>query len=308
MSPQHTHKEHSQSDGHGHHHPHVGQNILVAFLLNFGFAIFELIGGIYTGSAAILADAVHDFGDSLSLGISLILEKLSIKKKTDRYTYGYRRLSLLSSLIAGIVISVGSGIVLYEAIPQFWNKETPPNGPAMIVIALVGLSVNGFAAFRLSKGKSRNESMLSWHLVEDVLGWAAVLLGAIVITITSWTWIDPLLACGVAFFVLFNVTRNLWKTIEIFLQRKPEGFDELKFKQEVLKIQNVSHVRDLHVWSIDGDTNILSVTIAARSGFNFEDDFAKLKNTIREITNSFGKYHTTIEVESESEIQNQCEF
>lgn len=128
MSPKHSHKEHSQTHGHGQYHQPVGQNILIAFLLNFGFAIFELIGGIYTGSAAILADAVHDFGDSLSLGISLILEKLSIKKKTDHYTYGYRRLSLLSSFIAGIVISVGSELYYMKPFPSFGIKKPRQTG------------------------------------------------------------------------------------------------------------------------------------------------------------------------------------
>ena len=179
----HGHK-HSHSHSHSHGHQRTQQNLMLAFLLNLAFALIELIGGLLTGSVAILADAVHDFGDSLTLGISLILEKMSQQKRTANYTFGFRRLSLLASLIAGIIICIGSGIVLYEAIPQFWNRETIPNGPWMMALAALGVIINGVAAFRMWGGTSRNESMISWHLVEDVLGWVAVFIGALVITLT----------------------------------------------------------------------------------------------------------------------------
>lgn len=315
MSGEHDKGKNHKHEGHhhGHHHNHhhgqeAGKNILFAFLLNLGFAIFELVGGLYTGSVAVIADAVHDFGDSISLGISLILEKFSNKKRTDVYTYGYRRLSLLSSYISGVVITVGSIIVLYEAIPQFWNEKTPPNGLGMIGLAVVGLLVNGVAALRLKKGTSRNESMLSWHLIEDVLGWAAVLVGAIIITLTGWAWVDPLLACGVAIFVLYNVSRNLWQTIQIFLQRRPDGFDETLLIQAVLKIQDVTRVRDVHAWSLDGESNVLSIAVEVQPHFEFGNEFTELKSKIKEVINSMGNYHTTIEIEKAVENQKSCEL
>ncbi len=297
---------HSHSRGPGGHHNQAGKNLLIAFLLNFSFALIELAGGLLTGSVAILADAVHDFGDSLTLGISIVLEKLSLKKRTDNYTYGHRRLSLLSSLIAGIVILIGSGIVLYEAIPQFWQKTSPPNGPWMIALALLGLTVNGVAALRLSKGTSRNESMLSWHLIEDVMGWAAVLVGAIIITFTSWTWVDPLLACGVAIFVLFNVSKNLWLTFEIFMQKKPDDFDEQKLKLELQKIPGVENTHHIHAWSIDGETNIVSLHVEVNENFNRGHDSQALKSNIRDVVKEMGPCHVTIEIIEFGQLSENC--
>lgn len=308
---------HDHSHGHHHHHGHghshvhgrAGKNLLFAFLLNLGFAALELVGGLYTGSVAILADAVHDFGDSLTLGIAYFLEKLSQRKRTETFTYGYRRLSLLSSLIAGMVISVGSGIILYKAIPQFWSVEaTAPNGPWMIVIAVFGLVINGAAAFRLGQGTSHNEIMLSWHLIEDVLGWAAVLVGAIVITYTGWTWVDPLLACGVALFILYNVSKNLWNTIKIFLQHKPENFNESELVARLQTVEGISEVRHIHVWSIDGESNVMSLHVVLKPSVTSEHDIAKLKSQIREIASEFGTYHTTIEFVWPSENEQKCEL
>lgn len=288
---------------HDHHHGSPStentalKNIKFAFLLNLSFAIIELIGGILTGSVAIIADAIHDFGDSLTLGLAIILEKLSNKKRTQQYTYGFRRLSLLAALISGIVLCVGSLIILYKAIGQLIAGGNTPNGPWMLALAVFGVVINGIAALRLRKGSSRNESTLSWHLIEDVLGWVAVFIGAVIITITNWTWVDPLLACLVATFILYNVARTLWGTIEVFLQSAPKDFNESEFLSQAKRLSKVLDVHDLHVWSLDGEKHIMSLHVVVNNTFDFDSEFSSLLTSIRQLVPPSGHYHVTMQIE-----------
>ncbi|MCO5144280.1 MAG: cation diffusion facilitator family transporter [Oligoflexia bacterium] len=288
--------------GHHHHHHHHGHdhasgNIGIAFLLNFSFALIEIVGGILTGSVAILADALHDLGDSFTLALAWGLQKLSNKGRSTTFTYGYGRLSLLSSLISGLVLFGGSILIISQAIPQIWNTEHKPHGLGMMGFALFGVAVNGFAALRLSKGHTRNEKMLTWHLIEDFLGWVAVLIGSIVIYFTGWAWVDALLAVAIALFIGFNVIKNLWETIQLFLQKVPEGFDIEKFEKELKAIKNISNVHDVHVWTMDGVKNILSLHIEIPYEIDDLKEMEKIKTQVREHIAHMGTYHITIEVE-----------
>lgn len=301
--------------GAGHHHDHhrhydsegSSKNIGIAFLLNFSFTVIELIGGFLTGSIAILADALHDLGDTLTLAIAFVLQKLSTRGRSAKFTYGYGRLSLLSALISGVVLLTGSIFILIEAIPRFWSDREAPNGWLMMGFAVLGVAVNGIAALRLRKGSSQNERMLSWHLVEDLLGWTAVFAGAIVITFTGWTWVDPLLACALAIFIGYNVLSGLKQTILLFLQGSPEQFDEVSFRERVLKFDGVTGMHDMHVWSLDGDRNVLSLHVVVANGIS-NVRIGKIKGEIRHLASHLGRYHATIEVEDSSSIcDDDCE-
>src|SRR5690606_733912 len=168
------------------------QRIKIAFFLNLIFAVIEILASVLTGSYAILADAIHDFGDSLTLGLAWIMQGLSEKKPSGAFTYGFRRLSLFSSLITGLVLIAGSVYVLANAYENFLNPK-PIHGWGMFGFAVLGIAVNGWAARSMSHGKTMNERMLTWHLLEDVLGWAAVLIGAIFVVAFQWYWIDSVI-------------------------------------------------------------------------------------------------------------------
>jgi len=195
------------SEHHHRHHP-AGDtgNLKTAFFLNFAFTIIEIIGGILTNSVAILSDAIHDFGDSLSLGLAWYLQKLSKKGRNSTFTYGYKRFSLLGAIITSLVLVIGSVIILYEAIPRLFQPE-PAHVPGMIGMAILGVIVNGAAVWRTRSGQSMNEQVVSWHLLEDVLGWMAVLLGAVLMYFFDAPIIDPLLSIGITLFILYNVAR-----------------------------------------------------------------------------------------------------
>lgn len=302
---QHPHGHHHH--GHGHHHSTPLQGIRTAFILNVIFALIELIGGLWIGSLAIVADSVHDFGDSVSLGLAVMLEKYSSKRKDDHFNFGYRRFSLLSALISGGVITAGSLLIIVESIKRF-HQPVSPAGLPMMGLALVGVIVNAFAAWRLSQGQTQNEKVLTWHLIEDVLGWVVILAGGLIIWITGVKWLDPLLAIGLALFVGYNVFRYLKETIYLFLQGRPRNFDVDLFLDEALKVSGVEHIDHLAVWSLDGEYSVLSARLHLHS-VRDPEAIEMIKNKIRELATQ-QKAQATLETclaadSSHDEIENE---
>ncbi|CAB9492886.1 cation diffusion facilitator family transporter [Alteromonas macleodii] len=282
----------------GHSHSHSSEKIGWAFFLNFGFTIIEFIGGWLTNSTAIMADAVHDLGDTLSIGSAWLLNKLGTKSATKEFTYGYRRLSLLGALINGIVLIVGSAWVLYEAVPRLSNPEMPET-EGMIALAVLGVLVNGFAAYKLHGGKSLNEKVLNWHLLEDVLGWVAVLIVAIVMQFKDWPVLDPVLSIGFTLFILFNVIRNLISTVKLFFQASPDNSLLQKVTDKLLELDAVSDLHHLHIWSLDGEHHVATVHVVSQ--FESKAEYLELKESVSNALQEFELSHTTIEIELTSE-------
>lgn len=275
---------HSHGHGHGHgHHDHahgVVGNIRFAFFLNITFSLVEMTGGLLIGSMAVVAGAIHDLGDSLSLGTAWGLEIFARRERDRRFNFGYRRFSLLSALISGIVISTGAAIIIFESIRRFGDFQEPPPGKAMIGLSMIGLVINGIAAWRLSRGQTLNEKVLTWHSIEDVMSWAIVLAGAAAIAWTHASWLDPVLAIALGCFVLFNVLKHLKSTVYLFLQGRPINFDEDLFLREALSAEGVEHVDHLAVWSLDGQTSILSARLHLHS-VRDPDAIEKVKAVVR---------------------------
>jgi len=292
--------------GHSHNHGHShdsSQNIGVAFFLNLSFTIIELIGGIITNSVAIISDAVHDFGDSVSLALAWYFQKLSKKGSNKLYSYGYKRFSLLGAIINSVVLIVGSVFILSEAIPRIFNpQETSAKG--MFILAIIGIAVNGAAVLRTRKGSSINERVVSLHLLEDVLGWFAVLAGSILIYLTGLTIFDPLLSIAISLFVLFNVFRNIKQVLPILLQGTPRELKQEHIVNELNEIENIASIHDLHIWSLDEDYNVLTVHVKLEKPLSM-DELADLKRQIRTMLKEEEIQHATIEFETGEE---HCDF
>lgn len=237
---------------HNHQHYQNEKNIRLAFFLNLGFALLEAVGGYFTNSIAIMADAVHDIGDSVTLFISWRLEKISDRSGDERYSYGYKRYSLLSALIGSIILIVGVVLVIYESIKRIQDPQ-PTNARGMLWLSLIGITVNGAAALRAGKGKNLNSRIIYWHLLEDALGWVAVLIASIVLLFRDIPILDPILSMVISGFILFNVIRNLSQTINLFLQGVPDGVDVRKIEAAVLADDKVEGVHHTHIWSLDGE-------------------------------------------------------
>ncbi|MBD3653957.1 cation diffusion facilitator family transporter [Kangiella sp.] len=287
---------------HDHSHSHGSNNrIGWAFFLNVTFTIIEFIGGILTNSTAIMADAVHDLGDSLSIGFAWFLSKVSEKGSNSEFTYGYRRLSLLGALINGLVLIIGSAWVLTEAIPKLLQPEMPMV-EGMIALAVFGVLVNGFAAYKLSKGKTLNERILNWHLLEDVLGWVAVLIVSIVLLFVDWPILDPALSFLFTLYILINVAKNLWHTIRLFLQAIPDKELSKSVYKTLIELEEVDSIHHLHLWSLDGEHHVLTAHLALQDALSMQQQL-ELKKSIAERLSKFNLEHTTIELEMTDE---QC--
>lgn len=167
--------------GHDHSHPSGTKNLKIAFFINAGFSIIELFGGIFTNSIAIISDALHDFGDSLSLGLAWYLENKAARKEADeKFSFGYARFRLLGALVNALILIGGSIYIIIEAIGRL-QEPVELKSTWMMGIAVVGVLANGYAAWRTRGSSSLNEKVISWHLLEDVLGWVAVLIVSIIL-------------------------------------------------------------------------------------------------------------------------------
>ena len=267
------------------------KNILIAFLLNISFSIFELLGGVYTNSVAIISDSIHDFGDAISIGISYLLEKKSKKKPDNRYTYGYSRYSVLGATITNTILIIGSVFVILNAIKRIINPESI-NYDGMIIFAIVGVVINFSAVYFTKNGNSLNQKAVNLHMLEDVLGWAVVLIGAIVIKFTKITVIDPIMSIGVALFILNHAINGFEKIINIFLEKIPDEIKMDELKKHLLGIKDVVDIHHIHVWSIDGYNNFATMHVVTEL-----KDTKKLKHEIKEELKEHGIRHVTIETE-----------
>lgn len=242
-----------------------------------------------------MADAVHDLGDSLSIGMAWILNKFSHKDASESFTYGFQRLSLMAALLNAIVLVTGSLVVLAHAIPRLINPVMP-DAEGMIGFAILGVAVNGFAAYKLSKGSTLSERVLNWHLIEDVLGWIAVLIVSITLLFWELPILDPLLSILFTLFILFNVVKSLKQTLQIFLQAVPDLVLNKKIRTLLLGLPHVVEVHHMHLWSMDGEQHVLTAHLVLDVALSV-DIQSEIKHQLNLQLSPYNLSHTTIEFE-----------
>ncbi|MDR2914188.1 MAG: cation diffusion facilitator family transporter [Tannerella sp.] len=290
---------------HNHQHNHgdnAAKNISVAFFLNLFFVVVEVIGGLYTNSIAILSDALHDFGDCLSLAVAWAFQRKATQKRDHKYTYGYRRFSLLGSVFLSGVLFVSSTFVLVEAGKRLFDPQEV-NAHGMLWIAIFGVIINGAAALRLKKGSSLNERAVFLHIMEDVLGWIAVLIVSIVMMFVDLPVLDPILSIVISLWVLTNVFRNMRDTFRIMLQATPENVDMDNLEKKLNAIDDVLSIHDLHLWTMDGESHIMTLHVVSAT-----TNPEQLKHNIIDIAKPFHIDHVTIEIEKpETHCQHNCD-
>lgn len=270
------------------------KNILIAFILNLSFSIFEFIGGTITNSVAIVSDSIHDIGDAISIGISYFLEKKSKKQPDATYTYGYARYSVIGSVITTLILLFGSVMVIVNAIGRIMNPvEINYNG--MIIFAIIGVIVNFCAAYFTKEGDSLNQKAVNLHMLEDVLGWVVVLIGAVVMRFTDISIIDPVMSIAVAVFILVNAIKNLKEVLDLFLEKAPHGISVEEIKEHVSEIEGVLDVHHIHIWSMDGHNNYATMHVVT------EENPHSIKHKIRDELKEHGISHATLELEGKDE-------
>jgi len=282
----------------GHHHGNIDgnetKNLKVAFFLNLSFTIVQFIGGFLTNSVAIFSDAIHDLGDSFSLGLGWYLQIVSKKKRDSKFSYGYKRYSVLGALINSFILIIGSIFILWETLPRIIApQEVQPKG--MIAIALLGIIINGIAVLKLKKGQSLNEKVVALHLLEDVLGWIAILCGSVVMLFWDLPIIDPILSLIIMCYILYNVFKNIGKILNVFLQRIPSNVDLEKITTYLNNKEFILHYNDIHIWSLDGSYNVMTVNISVKRELDL-DSATNFLQIIHEDLKEYNIDHCTIEI------------
>ena len=304
----HHDKNHSHSHSHAHSHRHshdhshadftsdaegVQRNMLWVFLLNIFFSISEFVFGAIFNSQAILSDAVHDLGDAVSIGLAWIFQKLSLKRANERFSYGFRRFSLLGALITSIVLLVGSLSIIRETIPRLLNPE-PLDETGVFWVAIAAIFINFFSMRLMSKGRSTNERLLNLHLLEDLLGWIAVLAMSIILRFTDWYILDPILSLLIAAWIIYNTLPEFIRILRVFLQAVPADINTERLSEKIAAIPSVHAISHMHIWSTDGQQHMMSLTVATASDQAVE--YERIKQAIRLEALADHIYHVTIEI------------
>ena len=285
---------------HDHHTPHGVGNLRTAFWLNLTFTLIELVGGWWTGSLAILSDALHDLGDSVSLALAWRLAHLGERGCDGRYSYGYRRFTMLGAL-ANIGLLVGGSLfMLSEAIPRLWQPEMP-DARGMLLLAILGIVANGVAALRLRHEHSLNARTAALHLLEDLFGWLAVLVVSVVLLFVELPILDPVLSIGISLFVLYNASRYLYQAGQLLLQRVPHGINLEELERDLSQIPGVGAVHHTHLWSLDGEHHVFSTHLVLPRETS-QAEAIEAKCAARELLHGIEIEHATIEIEYEGEV------
>ena len=274
--------------------------VWLAFFLNLSYATIEFIAGGVFGSSAVLADSVHDLGDAIAIGISALLETISNREEDRQYTLGYKRFSLLGALVTAVILMIGSVLVILENITKIVHPQ-PVNDEGILWLGIIAVTINVLASLVVRKGKTKNESILSLHFLEDTLGWLAVILMAIVLRFTDWYILDPLLSLVISFFILSKAIPRFWSAIKIFLDAVPQGLDSEKIEQDLLSLENVKSINQLSIWSMDGLENNAIVHLCLEDWARMEE----CKEAIRSQLRQSGVHNITIEVDTSPMNHNQ---
>ena len=267
--------------------------VWVAFFLNLTYAIVEFIAGGIFGSSAVLADSVHDLGDAIAIGISAFLETISNREEDNQYTLGYKRFSLLGALLTAIILMTGSVLVILENVTKILNPQ-PVNDEGIFWLGIIAITINVLASLVVGKGKTKNESILSLHFLEDTLGWVAVILMAIILRFTDWYILDPLLSLVISFFILSKALPRFWSTVKIFLDAVPEGINIKQVKSGLERLDNVASLNQLNLWTMDGLEKNAIVHLCLEDW----EQMTETKNQVRQLLEERGVQNITIEVDT----------
>ena len=276
-----------------HHHKKAGENLAFVFFMNLIFNIIVIVGGLATNSMAILADCIHDMSDTISIALAWALERVAQKNSTDKYSYGYQRFSILGAVIISVFVIVMAFIILQEAIPRLFVPEGVDAG-GMLLVAIVGIIFKSISVHRLHKGETFNEKAILFHQLGDVFEWVAILILSLVLMFWDGaSYLDPFVSIGIALWLIFNLGRNLYKSVEVLLQKTRDNFDVDELKELILAVDGVRDIEDFHVWSLDGIDSVMTLKV----GVDFGRDVSEIKKEIYNISNRYHVVDITIEID-----------
>ena len=276
-----------------HHHKKAGENLAFVFFINLAFNIVVIAAALATNSMAILADFIHDASDTISIALAWFLEHVAQRDSTDKYSYGYQRFSILGAVIISIFVIIMAFVILSEAIPRLFAPESVDAG-GMLAVAIVGIVFKFVSVYRLHKGETYNEKAIFFHQLGDIFEWVAILILSLVLMFWEGAqYLDPFVSIGIALWLIFNLGRNLYKSIEVLLQKTPDYFDVDEFRQSIENIEGVNAIDDFHIWSLDGIDSVMTLKVDV----DFGKDVGEIKKEIYAISKKYHVVDITIELE-----------
>ena len=276
-----------------HHHKKAGENLAFVFFINLAFNIVVIAAALATNSMAILADFIHDASDTISIALAWFLEHVAQRDSTDKYSYGYQRFSILGAVIISIFVIIMAFVILSEAIPRLFAPEGVDAG-GMLAVAIVGIVFKFVSVYRLHKGETYNEKAIFFHQLGDIFEWVAILILSLVLMFWEGAqYLDPFVSIGIALWLIFNLGRNLYKSIEVLLQKTPDYFDVEEFRQSIENIDGVNAIDDFHIWSLDGIDSVMTLKVDV----DFGKDVGEIKKEIYAISKKYHVVDITIELE-----------
>ena len=287
---------------HAHHHHHTQQLtslsgvFILSIILNLAFVLVETGVGIGTGSLGLLSDAGHNLSDVFSLLLALIAFRLSTSHATKRFTYGYRKSSVLISLLNAIILLVAVGVILVESVHKLMDiSSIDLNGSAISWTAGVGILVNGFTAWLLMKQQSHdvNTRGAFLHMLADTLVSVGVVVSGLVISWTGWGWIDPVIGILIAIVILVSTWKLLSESLRLSIDAVPESIDPDEILEEMKEVSGVADVHHLHIWPI----STTQVALTAHLVLEDLSDMAGTVHAVKHHLKEHGIDHSTLEVE-----------
>ena len=307
MTHEHHHHDHDHEHGHEHHglhhhhHHHAIEHLstiyIVAVALNLAFVIVEVIAGVVGHSLGLLSDAGHNLSDVFSLLLAMVALKLASSHATRRFTYGYRKASVLISLLNAIILLVAVGAIMVESVRKFMHPSDV-NGTLIIWTAAVGIVINGLTAWALSRQQQHdiNTRGAFLHMLADTLVSAGVVVSGVVINLTGWTIVDPIIGLVIAVVILVSTWSLLSESLRMSTDAVPEGFDVDDVKQKIESQEGVLNVHHLHIWPISTTETALTCHVVIPSSDRLEEVTDRVKHLLDEM----GIHHSTLELETSS--------
>lgn len=305
----HNHSDHSHA---GHSHSHVpeitsiNKAFIVGIVLNLAYVIIQVGIGLKINSLSLLSDAGHNFLDVAGLALAMVAFKLSKSKSTDKYTYGFKKSSILISLLNAVILLVSIGAIGYEAVFRFGNPQPLP-GKIISIIAAIGIVINGVSAFMFFRDKEKdiNVKAAFVHLAADALVSLGLVAGGLIIFFTHWYWIDPLLSIIICLVIIASTWSLLRDSLRLSLDGVPNNVDLQTIKEAVLKTAGVKDFHHLHVWAISTTQNAMTGHVVVSTELSNEQ-VSQLKHTIKHQLEHLNIQHATLETETETCSQEVC--
>ena len=292
---------------HDHHHhgpkiTNLNRAFIIGIVFNLGYVIFQIIVGLRIDSLSLLSDALHNFADVIALALSLLAFRLTSIKATERYTFGYKKASILIVLLNSLVLLVSIGAIGYEATLRFFKPEVQ-EGLTISIVSTVGIFINGFTALQFFRDKDSDLNVKSAfsHLAADAVVSLGLVIGGVLIHYTGWTWIDPVLSLIVAFVIIGGTWSLVKDTLKLSLNGVPSDIDLNKVREEILESPEVVSIHHLHVWAISTTENALTAHIVLKQELDFQK-INTLKRNIKHHLEHVSINHATLEFE----VSNDC--